>query len=91
MVRSGIGLGFFSFLYVADDLASGALVALTVDDLKPLYRESALVWFPRETPLSAAAKAFVTCLHDQAVRLNVARLRAGDSEKRRAFTSINRR
>lgn len=71
MVRAGIGLGFFTYLYITDDLASGALVALTVEDLKPLYRESALVWLPRETPLSPATSVFVNCLRDQAIRLHV--------------------
>jgi DNA-binding transcriptional LysR family regulator len=71
MVRTGIGLGFFAQVYVADDLESGALVALTVQDLDPLYRESALVWFPRETPLSPAADSFIACLRAQAKRLGV--------------------
>jgi len=73
MVRAGIGLGFFTQVYIADDLASGALVALTVQDLKPqhLYRESALVWLPHETPLSAAASAFVDCVRTQARQLGV--------------------
>jgi DNA-binding transcriptional LysR family regulator len=43
MVKAGIGIGFFPHVFVADDLARGTLVALTVDDLKPLYRETALV------------------------------------------------
>jgi DNA-binding transcriptional LysR family regulator len=71
MVRAGIGLGFFTQVYMADDLASGALVELAVHDLKPLHRESALVWLPRETPLSAAADAFKECLLIQARRLGV--------------------
>jgi DNA-binding transcriptional LysR family regulator len=71
MVRAGIGLGFFTRIYVLDDLTSGALVELTVRDLKPLHRESALVWLPRETPLSPAAEAFVDGLKMQAEHLGV--------------------
>lgn len=71
MVRAGIGLGFFTRVQVLDDLASGALVELTVSDLKPLHRDSAVVWLPRETPLSAAALAFVAFLEAQARRLDL--------------------
>jgi hypothetical protein len=39
--------------------------------MKPLHRDSALVWLPREAPLSAAAESFVRCLTDQAVRLGI--------------------
>jgi DNA-binding transcriptional LysR family regulator len=71
MVKAGIGIGFFTQAFVVDDLASGALVASTVDDLKPLYRESALVRLPRDTPLSAAAESFIAHLRVQAMRLGV--------------------
>jgi DNA-binding transcriptional LysR family regulator len=71
MVRAGIGLGFFTYAYIRDDLISGALVEVTVRDLKALHRDSALVWLPREAPLSAAAESFVACLRDQAARLGI--------------------
>jgi DNA-binding transcriptional LysR family regulator len=71
MVRAGIGLGFFTYGYVRDDLMSGALVELTVHDLKPLHRDSALVLLPREKSLSAAAESFLVCLQDQAIRLGL--------------------
>jgi DNA-binding transcriptional LysR family regulator len=71
MVRAGIGLGYFTQVYVADDLLRGALVELTVRDLKPLYRESALVWMPRATPLSAAALSFVEAVRVQAGALGL--------------------
>jgi DNA-binding transcriptional LysR family regulator len=71
MVRAGIGLGYFTRVYVLDDLASGALVELTVRDLKPLYRDSALVWMPRDTPLSAAAQSFVEAVETQARMLGL--------------------
>jgi hypothetical protein len=62
---------FYPCVYVADDLASGMLVALTVHDLKPLYRESELVWLPHEIPLSAAAQSFIAYLQIQSARLGV--------------------
>lgn len=71
MVRAGIGMGFFTRVRVLDDLQSGALVALRVQDMKPLYRESALVRLPRRTALSPAAEAFVACLRDQAAALGL--------------------
>lgn len=71
MVRAGIGLGFFTRVHVLDDLNSGVLVELTVEDLKPLTRESALVWLPRESSLSAATESFVECLRVQAVKLGL--------------------
>ena len=71
MVRSGTGLGFFPWVYILDDLTSGRLVELNVHDLEPLYRDSALVWMGRETPLSPAADAFVNGLRIQAQKLGV--------------------
>jgi DNA-binding transcriptional LysR family regulator len=71
MVRAGIGLGFFTRVHVLDDLNSGVLVELTVEDLTPLTRDSALVWLPRESPLSAAAESFVACLRAQAAQLGL--------------------
>ena len=71
MVRSGIGMGFFTRAFVLDELTSGSLVELTVDDLKPLYRESALVWLPHTTPLNTASESFVECIRLQALRIGL--------------------
>lgn len=71
MVRSGMGMGFFTRVHILDDLQTGALVELRVRELPPLVRESALVWLPRETPLSAAANAFIDCLREQALRVGL--------------------
>jgi DNA-binding transcriptional LysR family regulator len=71
MVRAGIGMGFFTRVYIEDDLTSGALVELSVRDLKPLYRETALVWLPHSTQLSATSESFVVCLQTQATRLGM--------------------
>jgi DNA-binding transcriptional LysR family regulator len=71
MLRSGIGMGFFTKVHILDDLKNGALVELKVQDLPAIIRDSALVWLPRETPLSAAANAFVAYLREQAVQLGI--------------------
>ncbi len=71
MVRSGIGMGFFTRVHVLDDINAGALVELKVKELPPLVRESALVWLPRDTPLSAAAEAFIACLREEALRVGL--------------------
>lgn len=71
MVRSGSGMGFFTRIHILDDLRSGALVELQVQELPPLVRDSALVWLPRETKLSSAAESFIACLEEQAVQLGM--------------------
>jgi DNA-binding transcriptional LysR family regulator len=71
MVRAGIGLGFFSRIYVLDDLIDGKLVELEVHDLRPLYRDVALVRLPREIPLSKAAEAFIDCLRAEIIHLGL--------------------
>jgi DNA-binding transcriptional LysR family regulator len=71
MVRSGSGAGFFTRVHILDDLKNGALIELTVQDLHPIVRDSALVWLPRETSLSNAAEAFIASMEEQAIRLGI--------------------
>jgi DNA-binding transcriptional LysR family regulator len=71
MLRSGIGMAFFAKVHILDDLKNGALVELKVQNLPAIVRDSALVWLPRQTPLSAAANAFIDCLREQAVQLGL--------------------
>jgi DNA-binding transcriptional LysR family regulator len=71
MVRAGVGLGFFTYLYISDDLKNGRLVELKIHDLKPIFRDSMLVMLPREAPLSAAATAFIACIREQAERQGI--------------------
>lgn len=82
MVRAGIGMGFFTRVYVLDDLISGSLVELTVSDLKPLHRDCALVRMPHATPLSAAAESFAECVRVQALQLGLELLPADLSPTR---------
>ncbi len=62
LVRRGIGAAFFLRPLVADDLEDGRLVEVQVSDLQPLSREGALVRRQDETPLTAAARAFVAAV-----------------------------
>ncbi|MFT3913290.1 MAG: LysR substrate-binding domain-containing protein [Anaeromyxobacteraceae bacterium] len=71
LLVSGVGAGFFTRTYVADDLARGDLVALGTRDLAPLRRGSALVRRRRSVPLSPAAVALVDALRTQAARLGI--------------------
>jgi len=71
LLLTGVGAGFFTRTYVADDLARGELVAVATADLAPLTRESALVRRRRSVPLSPAAAALVDALRAQADRLGI--------------------
>jgi hypothetical protein len=71
LVGQCIGAGFFVRTYVAEDLALRRLVEITVRDLPPLYRDSALVRRTRPVPLSPAATLFVDALRAQAKRLGL--------------------
>jgi DNA-binding transcriptional LysR family regulator len=74
----GVGAGFFTRTYVADELARGALVELQVRRLEPLFRDSALVRRSRSVPLSPASAALIQAIAAQAERLAlVPRRRAG--------------
>lgn len=57
MVLQGVGVAYLTKTLVADDLAAGRLVTLTVADQPPLHREIALVHLPR-AELSIAVQRF---------------------------------
>jgi DNA-binding transcriptional LysR family regulator len=76
LVLRGVASGFFPRTYIADDLAAGSLVAITVGDMAPLWRDSALVRHPRSTAPSPAIAAVVDELCAKAERLGWRR-RAG--------------
>lgn len=71
MVRSGIGLGFFSRAFVLDDLHKGELVELTVHDLQPLHRDIALVRLARETRPNMVTESFIAHIREQVERLGM--------------------
>lgn len=70
MVMAGVGVGFFTRTFIAEDLASGAVVEVPVRGLAPLSRQSALVR-RRHAQLSPAAAAFVECLRRRALALEL--------------------
>jgi len=68
----GIGAGFLPATLVAEDLAAGRLVALSLVDLAAPVRELALICHARAQPLPAAARDFV-----ETVRAELASRRIG--------------
>jgi DNA-binding transcriptional LysR family regulator len=71
MVLSGVGVGYFPWMQVADFVEAGQLVAVEVADLPPLDRASALVRRAGASPLSAAAEALVQTLRERAESLGL--------------------
>jgi DNA-binding transcriptional LysR family regulator len=65
----GVGAGFFTRTYIADELERGALAAIEVRGLAPLYRDSALVRRSRSAPLSPASAELIQALAVHARRL----------------------
>jgi len=71
MVVNGLGVGFFTRTYIADDLAHGRLAALTVRGLPPIWRDSAVVRRGRGAPLAPAATLLVEALRAEARKLGL--------------------
>lgn len=90
MVVEGVGVGFFTRTFIAEDLERGRLVALTVRGMTPLSRGSALVR-RRNGPLSPAAAAFVECLRRRAVDLELLSASREDRPPARRRTASDRR
>jgi LysR family transcriptional regulator, low CO2-responsive transcriptional regulator len=71
LLRHEIGVGFFPQTLIEAELANGQLVELTVTDLPPVARDSALVHLARNTTLSMPATNLVTILRRQAEQLKL--------------------
>jgi DNA-binding transcriptional LysR family regulator len=71
LTLQGAAVGFFPQLLIAEDLARGTLVEVTVHDLPPIERQSALVRRSKPGPPTAAARAFVDDLRQQAKALGL--------------------
>lgn len=65
MVLNGIGAAFLTETLISEDLKMGRLVNLSVSDLAPVFRESALVRLRRHE-LSRVAERFVKVLREEA-------------------------
>lgn len=66
LILRGIGAGFLPAPLVADDLAAGRLIALSLADGKGLVRELALVRHAHADALPSAARAFVEAMRVEA-------------------------
>jgi DNA-binding transcriptional LysR family regulator len=71
MVLSGVGVGFFPWMQVADFVKTGQLMTIEVADLEPLDRDSALVRRTGSAPLSAASEALVRTVQERATALGL--------------------
>jgi LysR family transcriptional regulator, low CO2-responsive transcriptional regulator len=71
LVLNGVGVGFFTRTYVANELERGELVEVRVRTLPRLYRDSALVRRARGGPLSPTAAILVEAIRTQARRLRL--------------------
>ena len=61
----GVGAAFLTETLIAEDLKRGHLMPISVSDLKPVFRESALVRL-RRSELSHVAEGFVRVLREEA-------------------------
>lgn len=68
LLASGVGIGFFPRVFIAQDLARGDLAEVRVVDFPPLHRDTALVRLARHPTLSAAAQDFVAVVREEARR-----------------------
>jgi DNA-binding transcriptional LysR family regulator len=72
MVLHGIGAGFFPWMQVADLIAAGTLREVTIVDMPPLIRDSALVRRAGAPPLGPAGEALVALVRARARELGLA-------------------
>ena len=66
LLLHGIGAALLTRPQVIDDLKTGTLVEISVTDLPSFVRESVLVRFKRDEPLSSAANEFLTVFREEA-------------------------
>jgi len=71
MVLSGMGVGFFPWMQVADFVQTGQLTVIQVTDLPPLDRETALVRRAGGAPLSVADEALVRTIRERGTALGL--------------------
>ncbi|HEX5572087.1 MAG TPA: LysR family transcriptional regulator, partial [Ktedonobacterales bacterium] len=73
LVVQGVGVGFFPSILIEEDVEAGRVVTLTVEDLPPIYRDTALVRLTRTAQLSSAATHFSAMLRERAQLLGLLR------------------
>jgi len=69
ILLSGLGAAFVTRASMAEELRSGKIVEVEVEDLPPTYRESALVCLKRNLPLNALLRDFTDEVDRQATRV----------------------
>ncbi|HRW04736.1 MAG TPA: LysR family transcriptional regulator [Caldilineaceae bacterium] len=75
LVQQGIGAGFFNITQIADALAQGQLVPLTVADMPILYRDTAVVHVTLPpAPLSSPAQNLLDLLRQQGKQMGILQL-----------------
>jgi DNA-binding transcriptional LysR family regulator len=68
LVANGIGAGFFTRTYIAEEIARGSLAEIHVSGIQPIFRDSALVRRRHSGPISPALAAFIQLLRARAER-----------------------
>jgi DNA-binding transcriptional LysR family regulator len=68
LVANGIGAGFFTRTYIAEEIARGSLAEIRVSGIQPIFRDSALVRRRHSGPISPALAAFIQLLRARAER-----------------------
>jgi DNA-binding transcriptional LysR family regulator len=66
LLLRGIGAALLTRPQITNDLKAGTLVEITISDLPAFARESVLVRFKRDEPLSSAATEFLRVLREEA-------------------------
>jgi DNA-binding transcriptional LysR family regulator len=68
LVANGIGAGFFTRTYIAEEIARGSLAEIRVSGIQPIFRDSALVRRRHSGPISPALAGFIQLLRARAER-----------------------
>jgi DNA-binding transcriptional LysR family regulator len=72
LLFKGLGAGFFTRSLVEPDLDTGRVVEIQIDDMPPIYRDSALVCLSRnEKRIASLALNFIDCIKQQARHLQL--------------------
>jgi DNA-binding transcriptional LysR family regulator len=87
LVASGVGAGFFTRTYIAEELERGTLAKIHVRGLR-LYRDSALVRRKHSGPISPALAAFIDLLRRRTLEAaSISRSGSGRAARGRARTA----
>jgi LysR family transcriptional regulator, low CO2-responsive transcriptional regulator len=71
LLKDGLGIGFFTKMVILPELETGNVVELSVTDMPPIYRDTALVRLSRNTELSPAASNFMGMLQEEAKKQKI--------------------